>query len=307
MRKLCIPVVISALFVTTAAGAVESPDPDGLMRSWVNLSRDWLVLHGPGLILKALGFLVILLVFRYVARFLGRVATKAVASSVLHVTDLLRDFFVNVVTKGTFLVGLMIALSFVGVEIGPLLAGVGVLGVVIGFALKDTLNNFACGIMILLYRPYDLGDYISAGGVSGTVDSMSLVSTTLVTGDNQVLVVPNGSIWGGVISNPNAKDTRRVDLTVGISYRDDVDKAERVLEEIVAGHPLVLKDPAPTIKLTALGESSVDFVVRPWTKTSDRWSVACDLTKTIKVRFDQEGISIPYPQRDIHVVSGEVA
>jgi small conductance mechanosensitive channel len=294
MTKLCFLAALAA-------------DTDGLMAHWVDLSRDWLTLHGPELVLKALGFLVILLVFRYLARFLGHVASKAVAASLLNVTDLLRNFFVNVVTKGTSLVGLMIALSFVGVEIGPLLAGVGVLGVVIGFALKDTLNNFACGIMILLYRPYDLEDYITAGGVSGTVKSMSLVSTTLVTGDNQVLVVPNGSIWGGVISNPNAKDTRRVDLTIGISYRDDIDKVQEVLEEIVASHPLVLEDPSPTIKLTALGESCVDFVVRPWTRTSDRWSVLCDLTKSIKVRFDQEGISIPYPQREIHVVSGEVA
>ena len=293
------------------AALLAEPDGDsadvGVIEGWVDSGKEWMVASSPELIYRTVGFLLILLAFRYIARFFGRMATRAVAASVLNVTDLLRDFFVNVVTKSTSLVGLMIALSFVGVNIGPMLAGVGVLGVVIGFALKDTLNNFACGIMILLYRPYDLGDYISAGGVSGSVDSMSLVSTTLVTGDNQVLVVPNGSIWGGVISNPNARSTRRVDLTIGIHYKDDVEKAEKVLNEIVSAHPLVLEEPEPLVKLTELGESSVDFGVRPWTKTSDRWSVLCDLKKTIKVRFDREGISLPYPQRDIHIVSGEVA
>ena len=219
--------------------------------------------------------------------------------------QLLKDFFVNVVTKVVMIAGLLIGLMVLNVPIAPLLAGIGVLGFVVGFALQDTLGNFAAGIMLLLYRPYDVGDVVTAGGVTGKVTSMSLVSTTIGTPDNQVQTVPNGTIWGGVITNVTANDTRRVDLTMGIGYDDDIDKAEAVIREVVTSHELVLKDPEPAIKLNNLGESSVDFIVRPWTKTGDYWTVYWDLTKALKQRFDKEGISIPYPQRDIHIIKDD--
>ena len=155
--------------------------------------------------------------------------------------------------------------------------------------------------MILFYRPFDVGDAVEAGGVMGTVKEMTLVSTTILTWDNQKLVVPNKKIWGEVIRNITAEATRRVDLQFGIGYSDDVDKAERVLNDIVAAHPLVLRHPEPVIRLHALGESSIDFVVRPWAKTGDYWNVYWDITREVKKRFDAEGISIPFPQRDVHI------
>jgi small conductance mechanosensitive channel len=156
--------------------------------------------------------------------------------------------------------------------------------------------------MILLYRPFDVGDVVEAGGVSGKVSHMSLVNTTFMTFDNQRLVVPNNNIWGAVITNVTAQRTRRVDLVFGISYGDDIEKAEKVLHEIVDAHEAVLDDPEPTIRLHELGESSVNFIVRPWVRTDDYWSTYWDLTKAVKKRFDEEGISIPFPQRDVHVV-----
>ncbi len=155
--------------------------------------------------------------------------------------------------------------------------------------------------MILLYRPYDVGDLIESGAVFGTVEKMSLVSTTVLTIDHQTLIVPNSKIWGDVIKNVTAQDLRRVDMVFGISYTDDIAHAEKVLTSICEAHPEVLGDPEPTIRLHELGDSSVNFVVRPWVKTEDYWEVYWDITREVKVRFDQEGVSIPFPQRDVHV------
>jgi small conductance mechanosensitive channel len=157
-------------------------------------------------------------------------------------------------------------------------------------------------MMILMYRPFDVGDVVEAGGVKGRVNKMSLVNTTFLTLDNQRLIVPNNLIWQSVITNVTAQRTRRIDLMFGISYEDDVEKAERVLLEIVESHEAVLDDPEPVIKLHELGDSSVNFIVRPWVKTGVYWETYWDLTKAVKLRFDEEGISIPFPQRDVHVI-----
>ncbi|ABN60050.1 MscS Mechanosensitive ion channel [Shewanella baltica OS155] len=195
----------------------------------------------------------------------------------------------------------MVALSQLGIELGPLLAGFGIAGVIIGFALQDTLSNFASGMMILIYRPYDVGDLINAAGVTGRVSHMSLVSTTIKTMDNQRLIIPNNKIWGDTINNITAEHQRRVDMTFGIGYSDNIEHAEAILKSIVEAHPKVQALPAPTIKLHLLGESSVDFIVRPWAKPEDYWEVYWDITREVKMRFDAEGISIPFPQRDVHI------
>ena len=197
--------------------------------------------------------------------------------------------------------GVLMALSQVGISLAPMLAGLGVAGFIVGFALQDSLGNFASGAMILIYRPFDVGDLIEITGASGLVKKMNLVSTTILTLDNQTLVVPNSKIWGDVIKNVTAQKERRVDLEFGIAYDDDIELAERILDEIVSAHKNVLKHPKPMIKLHTLGESSVNFIVRPWTKTEDYWDVYWDLTREVKMRFDREGISIPFPQRDIHL------
>ena len=250
---------------------------------------------------KILLFLALLLAARIVAGLLGRLVGEGLSASRLDVSDLLQEFAVTTTRKIILFLGILFAMSAVGIPIGPFLAAFGVVGFIVGFALQDTMSNFASGVMILLYRPYDIGDVVIAGGETGKVEAMTLVSTTMVTPDNQKIIVPNGSIWGGTITNVTANDTRRVDLVAGIGYDDDIEKAERVLERIVGGHELVLADPEPVIKLNELADSSVNFVVRPWTKTSDYWTVYWDLTRAIKTEFDKEGLSIPYPQRDVHV------
>ncbi len=294
------------LLTTTGEVSLENLDAEvvaSMLDGWIDKGKTWVSEEGLGLAFQAVLFLFILFVFKVLAKIMGRVTRRGLESSKLRASKLLKDFFVNLVTKAVMIVGFMIAISSVGIDIGPLLAGVTVLGFVVGFALQGTLSNFASGIMILMYRPYDIGDVIDAGGVKGSVDSMSLVSTTLITPDNQVLIVPNNSIWGSVITNVTARDTRRIDMVIGVGYGDDLDKVEKVIHEELKKHPKVLETPAPNVKVSNLGDSTVDFIVRPWSKTSDYWEVLWDLTKSIKQRFDQEGISIPYPQRDIHVIS----
>ena len=245
-------------------------------------------------------FLLTLLAFYILARILGSLTLKTVSRS-KRFSDLLKDFFVSAVRKTVMLIGIIIALSMLEIEIAPFIAGLGVAGFVLGFALQGTLSNFASGLMILMYRPYDIGQIIDAAGVKGVVDSMNLVSTTVKTFDNQIVVIPNGEIWGGVITNVTGSDTRRVDMVFGISYTDDISKAAQILEDIVSKHELVLKEPEPIIKLHELADSSVNFICRPWSKTADYWTVYWDVTRAVKERFDKEGVSIPFPQQDVHI------
>ena len=273
----------------------------GLLQQWLNSAQDWLIDRGPQWAFKVLILILILVLFSFLAKMAKSITSRALASSRLRVSRLLRDLFVSLIGKAVLLVGLLIALAQIGVQIGPVLAGLGIVGFIVGFALQETLSNFASGVMILIYRPFDVGDAIEAGGVSGKVKQMSLVSTTITTFDNQRVIVPNKKIWGDVIRNMNAENIRRVDLLFGIGYDDDIDQAEGILHQIVDSHALVLDDPEPVIRLHQLGESSVDFIVRPWVKSGDYWAAYWDITKAVKKRFDEEGISIPFPQQDMHV------
>jgi len=196
---------------------------------------------------------------------------------------------------------LMIAVSAMGVPVGPVLAVITAAGFVIGLALQGTLSNFASGLLILVYRPFDVGDAVEAGGVAGSVTAMNLMSTRIQTWDNKSMIVPNNQIWGSVITNITGTDRRRVDMVFGIGYGDSMDKAQAILEGIVQGHPSVLKDPAPIVKVHELGDSSVNFVVRPWVQPANYWGVYWDVTRKVKEEFDKEGVSIPFPQRDVHL------
>ncbi|QYJ86549.1 mechanosensitive ion channel family protein [Shewanella mesophila] len=272
-----------------------------LVEQWWDTARNQAIDNGPSMMFKVFIFVLILFLASLAGKATQRIIKKTVSNSKLKFSHLLQDFFISLSGKIVFALGLMIALSQLGFELGPLLAGFGVAGVIIGFALQDTLSNFASGMMILIYRPYDVGDLISAAGVTGRVSQMSLVSTTIKTLDNQRLIIPNNKIWGDTINNITVEHQRRVDMTFGIGYGDDIEKAEKVLTSIVEKHPKVLNTPAPTVKLHLLGESSVDFVVRPWVKPEDYWDVYWDVTREVKMRFDQEKISIPFPQRDVHI------
>ncbi len=245
-------------------------------------------------------FLLTLLIFRIISAIVAGVVFKAL-HKMKGTSDLLRDFFANAARRVVFFIGLVIALSMLGIDITPFLAALGAAGFVIGFALQGTLSNFASGLMILIYRPYDLGDVVTVAGTTGTVAAMTLVSTTLKLPDNQSVVIPNNSIWGDVITNITGQTTRRVDMVFGCGYSDDLQKAQRVLEEIVANHPKVHAEPAPVVRVHALADSSVNFVVRPWTDTADYWDVYWDVTRKVKERFDEEGLNIPFPQQDVHV------
>ncbi len=273
----------------------------GLVESWFANASDWFRSNGASLVFQVLAFVLVLFAFFIAARIGRGLMRRAIDRSNLDVSSLAREFFIKMTGRLILLFGFIIAIAQLGVEVAPLLAGLGIAGFIIGFALQDTLSNFASGMMILVYRPFDVGDVVEAGGVTGKVNKMNLVSTMVLTFDNQLLVVPNKQIWGGVIRNVTHQDTRRVDMTFGIGYSDDVPKAEKVLAEIVARHDKVLKDPEPVIRLNELGDSSVNFIVRPWAKTSDYWEVYWDITRAVKQRFDEEGISIPFPQRDVHI------
>uniref|UniRef100_Q0HR06 Small-conductance mechanosensitive channel n=1 Tax=Shewanella sp. (strain MR-7) TaxID=60481 RepID=Q0HR06_SHESR len=272
-----------------------------LVEQWLHTAKEQSINHGPTLVFKLFIFCMILFVASLAGKLAKKIVSNTVSNSKLNFSKLLQDFFTSLSGKAVFTIGVLIALSQLGIELGPLLAGFGIAGVIIGFALQDSLSNFASGMMILIYRPYDVGDLINAAGVTGRVSHMSLVSTTIKTLDNQRLIIPNNKIWGDTINNITAEHQRRVDMTFGIGYGDNIEHAEAVLKSIVESHPKVQKIPAPTIKLHVLGESSVDFIVRPWAKPEDYWDVYWDITREVKMRFDAEGISIPFPQRDVHI------
>jgi small conductance mechanosensitive channel len=272
-----------------------------LLKGWWKAILNVIYEDGPALFFKMLLFFIIIFVFHKIAGIVQKIIEPGLEKSQLRLSELLRRMIVSIAGNIVIALGILIAFSQVGISLGPLLAGLGVVGFVVGFALQDSLANFASGLMILVYSPFDVGDLIDAGGVYGKVSQMSLVNTTIMTVDNQTIVVPNNKIWGDVIKNVTAQNIRRVDLVFGTSYSDDILKTERVLKKIVDEHDKVLSDPEPMIKLHELGDSSVNFVVRPWVNTADYWDVYWDITRTVKIRFDEEGISIPFPQRDVHL------
>ncbi|MBA3009258.1 MAG: mechanosensitive ion channel [Desulfobacula sp.] len=249
--------------------------------------------------MKIITAVLIFIIGKWVAQKLTRLFINLLEKNKVDIT--LTRFLENIVYY-TLLVGVLIAAAGqLGINTASFIAIVGAAGLAIGLALKDSLSNFSSGVMLILFRPFRVGDYVPAGGVSGKVMRIDLFNTTLNTPDNQRVIVPNANITNGVITNVTANDTRRVDLTIGIGYGDDIALAKRVLDRIVKADDRVLETPAPTIAVSALADSSVNFVVRPWVKTDDYWNVYFDLTEKIKLTFDKEGIRIPFPQQDVHL------
>ena len=269
--------------------------------TWTTM-RGWLQSPEGGVrwALNILQFIVIIFVSYLLSIVAGKAARKAFERS-KNVSSLLSQFMVMSMRRLVLFAGFFVGLAALEVNIGPVLAIVGAAGFVIAFALQNSLSNFASGILMLIYRPFDTGDFVNVAGVLGKVESMNLLSTQLRLPDNQLVIVPNNSVWGDVITNITGITQRRVDLVFGIGYGDDIDKAQAILETIVNEHELVLKDPAPVVRLHELADSSVNFVCRPWVKPADYWAVYWDVTREVKRRFDAEGVSIPFPQRDVHV------
>ena len=286
------------LYISGVSGI--SLDVTDTTSTWISI-KSWIISEEGGLRwLTNLGkFVLILLLAWYLAKFLSILINKAMEKA--QVPALLADFLTKTVRLVVMIIGIIWALAALEVSIAPLLAMVGATGFILAFAMQESLSNFASGTMILMFRPFDIGDVVEAGGVSGTVNSMNIVSTTIRTFDNKMMVVPNSKIWSDVITNVTGVTKRRVDLEFGIGYECDADLAQNILEDIVSSHPKVLKYPEPTIKMNTLSDSSVNFICRPWARPSDYWDVYWDVTKEVKQRFGSEGISIPFPQRDIHV------
>lgn len=216
------------------------------------------------------------------------------------IDETLVKFLDGIIYYALMVIVALTALKQLGVDTTSFFAILGAAGLAIGLALKDSLGNFASGVMIILFRPFKVGDFINAAGVSGTVEEVSVFNTMLKTGDNQTLIVPNGAITSGTITNVNAKSERRVDLVIGIGYEDDIKKTKEVLLSILQSEERILQDKGLTVAVSELADSSVNFVVRAWVNTPDYWNVKFDLTEKIKLTFDEEGISIPYPQQDVH-------
>lgn len=230
-----------------------------------------------------------------------RAWSRRVFRRVPNLSKLLQGFLAMVVYWLVIAVGLMIVLAAMGVNITPLFALLGGASFIVAFAMQDTLGNLAAGLMIMINRPFDEGDYVTVAGVGGTVQKVSVVSTTVTTPDNQFIVIPNSKVWGDVIINTTASDTRRVDLVFGIGYEDSIGEAQKTLEEVIGNHPKVLNEPAPVIRVNELGDSSVNFVARPWVRAEDYWDVYWDLTRQVKEAFDARGLTIPFPQTEMRI------
>lgn len=215
--------------------------------------------------------------------------------------EILVNFLTSILRWVLLLFVIIAALSQLGINTNSLVALLGAAGLAIGLSLQSSLSNFASGVMLIIFRPFTKGDFVEAGGATGVVEKISIFTTTMTTPDNKEVIVPNGAIIGNNITNYSARATRRVDMVFGISYDDDIRKAKKILEEIVAADERVLKDPAPVIALGELADSSVNFLVRPWAKSGDYWSLMWDTTEAVKLKFDEVGISIPYPQMDVHL------
>ncbi|HSD69339.1 MAG TPA: mechanosensitive ion channel domain-containing protein [Woeseiaceae bacterium] len=270
----------------------------GLDIDWAKLFGE-LQTTGLDLGLNLLAAIVIFYVGRTVARILTRGVRKVMESQ--SVDPILVSFVSSLVQWGLMAFVIIAAITKLGVQTASLVALIGAAGLAVGLALQGSLANFAAGVLIVLFRPYKVGDWVEAAGVAGSVVQVQVLTTILQTADNKQIIIPNGQIMSSIITNYNANTTRRVDLVVGVSYGDDIDKVRRALEEVTSADSRVLRHPECQIAVSDLGESSVNFVVRPWVNATDYWDAKFALTEAIKKRFDKEGISIPFPQRDVHI------
>ena len=249
--------------------------------------------------LKILAAIVILILGRWVAKMLRKLVQRLMNKAKVDPT--LVTFVGNLTYVALMTFVILAALAQLGVQTTSFIAVLGAAGLAVGLALQGSLSNFAAGVLMIIFRPFKVGDFIEGGGAAGTVEEIQIFTTQLKTPDNKTVIVPNAKMTSDNIVNWSVKGTRRVDLVMGIGYGDDIDKARQIMGEVLAEDPRILIDPAPTIAVVELADSSVNFVVRPWVNAADYWGVHFDVTEKIKKRFDAEGISIPYPQRDVHV------
>jgi small conductance mechanosensitive channel len=258
-------------------------------------TQDIIVNYGPSVI----GAVLVLVVGWLISRFLTWLVRRLMSRG--GVDETLTSFTANLTYMALMTLVVISAVGQLGVNTTSFAAIIGAAALAIGFAMQGSLANFAAGIMLILFRPFKSGDFIEAAGVAGVVEAVQVFATKIRTPDNKEVTVPNSGITGGNIVNYSAKDTRRVDLVFGVGYGDDLAKAKNILKQVIASDERVLSDPEPTIAVVELADSSVNFVARPWVRTGDYWPVLFDLTERVKLEFDAQGISIPFPQRDVHL------
>jgi len=246
--------------------------------------------------------------FALIIFFVGKLVVKGVISIARKLLEksgtdgILIDFICAISNAVLMLFIAIAALDQLGVDTTSLVALIGAAGLAIGLSLQDSLKNFASGVMLIMFRPFKDGDFVEAGGTAGVVEKINIFNTVMRTGDNREVIVPNGAIYGGTITNFSARDTRRIDMVFGIGYGDDIRKAKEIMQQIISADERVLAEPEPLIAVAELADSSVNFNVRPWVNSGDYWPVRFDLTEKIKIAFDDNGISIPYPQMDLHMI-----
>lgn len=265
------------------------------MEEWLVTAQQLVVHYG----LQILAAVLVLVIGRWAAKFVRNIIERLMHKA--HLDETIVKFTGNLSYFAMLAFVVLAALNQLGIQTTSFVALLGAAGLAVGLALQGSLSNFAAGFLMILFRPFKVGDYIEAAGTAGTVEEIQIFTTTLRTPDNKVVIVPNGKLTADNIVNWSAKGTRRVDMVFGIGYGDDIDKARSIIRRIIDADPRVLQDPAPLVALYQLGDSSVDFVARPWVKADDYWNVWFDTTEKVKKAFDAEGISIPFPQRDVHV------
>ena len=260
---------------------------------------NWISQNGVDWGIKIAVAIAIFIVGKIIARMISNLLERAMRKGD---TDEMLVKFLGNITYGVLLIAVVLAaIDTLGVNVTSLMAILGAAGLAVGLALKDSLGNFAAGVMIIIFRPFKIGDFINAGGAAGVVDEIGLFATLMHTGDNQRIIVPNSAIIGGNITNVSALETRRVDLVFGIGYDDNIGQARDIINSVMQADERILKDPAPAVAVGELADSSVNLNVRPWVNSGDYWPVRADLLENIKVKFDEAGISIPYPQQDVYM------
>lgn len=262
---------------------------------WVAENQDAMLLFGG----KVVVALIIIIAGFMIARALSNFMIKRLEKS--KIDNAVVSFLASIVKAIIIVAAILMSLSHVGVQTTSFVAILGAAGLAIGLSLQGSLANFASGVLIMIYHPFKAGDYVDAGGIQGTVQRIELFTTILKTPDNKLVIVPNSRITGSEITNFSEEPTRRVDLVIGVSYKADLKKTKEVLMNVVTSDERVLKDPAPRVAVTALNDSSVDLIVRPWVNSSDYWPVYWDLMERIKNALDENGIGIPFPQMDVHL------
>lgn len=270
-----------------------------------DMGVDWTVLWnemqttGVSFLIDAAIAIVIFFVGRIVAKLISNGVRKLM--QVQKVDKILESFLYNLSYWALMAFVIIATISQLGIQTASLIAIMGAAGLAVGLALQGSLANFAAGVLIVMFRPYRVGDYVEAAGTGGTVIQVQILTTVLKTGDNKQIVIPNSQIMGSIITNYSANETRRVDMLVGVSYNDDIDEVRAAIKDLIESDDRVLKDPQCLIAVSELADSSVNFAVRPWVETADYWSVKHDFNEAVKKRFDKEGISFPFPQQDVHL------